>query len=502
MTELRGEGAPPVRDPATGGLTAPLRLRAAEARLEAPLEISPETPVSSLVERMTREGASVAVAIDAAETPVGIVTEQDVARRVAFRTSPETPCAKVMSSPVKTLAADERLYRAIVAMRANRLRHMPVVGASGRVVGILNLGDALAACAGRLLAHFERLSPVHDIAAMARARSAQPAAAAELAAGGAHGPEIQSWLSDFNNDLHGRIAALCVREMADAGLGPPPVRFALIVMGSGGRGESGLSPDQDNGLVLDDYPDAEHDAVDAWFREFARRLTDGLAQIGLPYCRGGVMATSPLWRKSLRQWRGQLDYWMGRRNEAALRNADIFFDFRPVWGEARLAESLRAHVGEQLRRAPSFIAAMARQDDEYEVALGVFRRFSLERQDAAHRGEVNLKLGAMTPLVDAARLLALREGVAATSTLDRIAALRDKEVLRRDEADRLIAGYGDVADMLIRQQIADFQANRTPSSFVPPDALTARERDRLAEALRAIRGLRELVRLELLRRIF
>lgn len=490
------------RDPASGGLTAPFRLRARDARLEAPLEVSPTTPVSQLVERMARQGASIALVRDSDGALVGIVTEQDVTRRIAFRTAAETPCAAVMSSPVKTLAADERLYRAIVAMRANRLRHMPVVEPSGRIAGILNLGDALAASAGRLLSQFERLSPAESVAAMARARSAQPQAAAELVAGGAHGPEIQAWLADFNNDLHGRIAALCVDEMAEAGLGAPPVPFAVIVMGSGGRGESGLAPDQDNGLVLDDYPDAAHDVVDAWFLEFARRLTDGLAQIGLPYCRGGVMATSPLWRKSLSQWRAQLDYWMRRRNEAALRNADIFFDFRPVWGEAALADELRRHVAETVRQAPGFLAAMARQDDDYEVALGVFRRFAVERADAAHRGEINLKLGAMTPLVDAARLLALREGVAATSTLDRLAALRARDVLRRDEADRLTAGYVDIADMLIRQQIADFQAGRPLSSFVPPDALTARERDRLAEALRAIRGLREIVRFEILGRLF
>ena len=29
-------------------------------------------------------------------------------------------------------------------------------------------------------------------------------------------------------------------------------------MGSGGRGESYLFPDQDNGFILADYPDAEH----------------------------------------------------------------------------------------------------------------------------------------------------------------------------------------------------------------------------------------------------
>jgi signal-transduction protein with cAMP-binding, CBS, and nucleotidyltransferase domain len=112
--------------------------------------------------------------------------------------------------------------------------------------------------------------------------------------------------------------------------GQPPVPFALIFMGSGGRGESGLAPDQDHGLVLADYPDSEHRAVDLWFRSFSQRVTQALAELGFPLCRGGVMATNPLWRKSLPQWRAQLSYWMRRRNPAVLRSADIFFDFRGV----------------------------------------------------------------------------------------------------------------------------------------------------------------------------
>jgi CBS domain-containing protein len=167
-----------------------------------------------------------------------------------------------------------------------------------------------------------------------------------------------------------------------------------------------------------------------------------------------------------------------------------------------LADALRQHIGAAVRTAPGFLQSMARQDDEYEVALGFFRRFAVEREDLAHRGEVNLKLGALTPMIDAVRLLALRAGVEEASTLARLADLQARSVLSRDEADRLAAGYADLADMLLRRQIQDIRSGRQPSAFVPPEALTARERDGLEEALRSIRDLRTGVRLELLGQAF
>jgi signal-transduction protein with cAMP-binding, CBS, and nucleotidyltransferase domain len=389
---------------------------------------------------------------------------------------------------------DEPLYHAIARMRRAGRRHIPAVDSGGRVVGMLRLDAALAASSVRLLSQIDRLTHDRTIAGMAAARSAQAEVAAELLADGATAPEVQAWLSDFNNDLHARVARLLLDE-------PPPVAFSLLVMGSGGRGESGLAPDQDNGLVLADYPDERHDEIDAWFRGFSGRLVDALAELGLPLCRGGVMATSPLWRKSLGQWRRQLDGWIARRREAALRSADIFFDFRCVFGEASLARELRAHVAARVRGATAFLAAMARQEEDYDVALGLFDRFVRERDDPRHRGEVNLKLGALTPVVDAVRLYALREGVEETSTVQRIARLEAAGVFTRDEADALAAGYAEAAGALLTRQVADARAGRRPSNFVAPETLTARERRHLVEGLKAIRALHSRVRVDFTGRI-
>ena len=121
--------------------------------------------------------------------------------------------------------------------------------------------------------------------------------------------------------------------MAAEGWGEPPAAAATIVMGSGGRGENFLFPDQDNGFIVADYPDDEHGRFDAFFLELAERMCRDLNEIGIPYCNGYCMAVNPLWRKTLPQWIAQIGTWARKGSLVAVRLADIFFDFQPVWGE-------------------------------------------------------------------------------------------------------------------------------------------------------------------------
>ena len=72
--------------------------------------------------------------------------------------------------------------------------------------------------------------------------------------------------------------------MLDEGLGEPPVPFSTVIMGSGGRDENFLYPDQDNGLILQDYEDEQHSVVDPFFVEFSERMTKMLNNVGFPLC--------------------------------------------------------------------------------------------------------------------------------------------------------------------------------------------------------------------------
>jgi signal-transduction protein with cAMP-binding, CBS, and nucleotidyltransferase domain len=460
----------------------------------APLACPPGMPVAELIQRMAAAAASSALVLDGEGRIAGIVTEQDVTRRIAYKVPGEAPVEAVMSRPVLAVPSEEYLYRAVARMRRHGLRHMPVVDGAGRPIGSLDLHDALAATSAQLMRQIDGLTQDSTVPGLKEVKAAQIQLAGELFDDGLPAPEIQGLLTDINRDIYRRIVDLALAEMADQGWGRPPAAFDALIMGSGGRGESFLFPDQDNGFVIADYPDGEHTAIDAFFIELAQRMTRDLDAVGLPLCQGFVMATNPLWRKTLTQWRAQTAQWATRRSEQAVLNADIFFDFQPVWGEGRLARDLRAHVARLARTSREMLQAIAVDEGYHRVALGFFGGLTTERGDAGHRGEINLKHEGTMPLVEAIRLMALAEGVEETATLARIDRLHRKGVLRRDEQDYLVGAFGHIAFLLLRQQLADLRAGKKPGNFVPVEALSERERDILIDSLKAVDLFRKRVR--------
>jgi CBS domain-containing protein len=374
---------------------------------------------------------------------------------------------------------------------------MPVVDAAGGLCGMLYLHDALAAADPSLVEHIDRLTHEATLEGLREVKAAQVRLAADLFADRVPAPEIQSLISHINNDIYRRVVRLNLDAMRSEGWGAPPVGFAVIVMGSGGRGESFLFPDQDNGFILADYPDDEHGRIDPFFIELAERMTSQMDQLGFPLCRGGVMAINPVWRKTASQWRQQVSRWIRGRSEIAMQLCDVLFDFQSVYGETELAEELRRVILDQIRACPGFLRDMFGVQAEHRAGLGWFNRLLTERDDPAHRGKINLKYSGTLPLAEAVRLLALRGGIAATGTVARIDALAAAGQLSRDVRDHLRGAFDHVTGLQLRQQIADYESGRPVSNYVDPAELTAREIDLLKDGFRAINSFRDHVRSEL-----
>jgi signal-transduction protein with cAMP-binding, CBS, and nucleotidyltransferase domain len=468
----------------------------------APPTVTEATSCGELVRVIVAAAASSAIVIDGAGRVRGIVTERDVARRIAFRVAPETPVERVMTAPVETIRDGDRLYHAIARMRRAGRRHMPVLSDAGALVGMLDLHDTLSQASAQLVDQIDRLTHEGTLEGLQAIKAAQVGLAAELFADDLPAPEVQALLTHINNDIHRRIIEAELGAMTAEGWGEPPVPFAAIIMGSGGRGENFLYPDQDNGFILADYPDPRHGAIDPYFLELAARMTRTLDAVGFPLCRGNVMATNPVWRKTLPQWTAQVRGWTRKRGNIALRLCDIFFDFQPVFGDAAMAGALRDFVARVVKDNFLFLHEMYREEAEHDVALGLFGRLVTEREDEAHKGQINLKYAGTIPLVEGVRLIALRHGLTETSTLARIDALHRAGFLDRNEQDYLAGAFRHITGLLLRQQIADFKAGRTVASYILPELLSTREKDMLVDSFKAIREFRGKVKAQFTAELF
>lgn len=456
---------------------AALARSAAAAMAPPPPALPPETSLADVLAVMAAARASCVLAVDAEARPVGILTEQDIARRVAFRLPPDTPLSAAMTQPIVACAGADGLWRAIALLRAKGLRHLPVLDSAGRCIGLLHRAEALAAASGKLLTHLDALAG--EDAAVKRA---QADVATALLAEGLPATEVVALVNGINAELHRRLLERAIAAEPE----PPPVPFTLLLMGSLGRGESLLRPDQDNGFILADYPDADHARIDPWFRRVAEAWCRALDSVGFDLCTGGVMAMNPLWRKTLAQWRDQVAIWARRRSGAALLFADIFLDFRAGWGETAPAEALRREVVAVLEAQPALLMALAAQDAKFGVGLTFLGRFVDDEEGPGTR--TDLKLHGLMPLVAAARIAALRAGVAGPGTAARLVGLAEHGVIGAAEAERLYSALALLLDAVLRQQLADHAAGRKPGNLVDTDAMLAAERTALRDALKAVRG--------------
>jgi signal-transduction protein with cAMP-binding, CBS, and nucleotidyltransferase domain len=380
--------------------------------------------------------------------------------------------------------ATEQLYRALARMRREGTAALAVVDGDARPLGVLHVEDALAMPIAEALGALATATSWKGPAEMTAAKSAQAALADALLRAGEPVMPVLEVISTLNGELMGAVLRRSLATMAGDGWGDPPVPFAAIVMGSGGRRESLLRPDQDHGFILADYPDAEHGRIDAFFVELAERMTRALEGVGFPRCHGHVMAVNPLWRKTLPQWCEQVSLWTRSRSNNAILLSDIFFDFRAIFGAVELADALRDHVTRTAREAAGFLAQMSWRKAEQATAIDLFGRLVAHDGDA--KDAFDLKLHGTMPFTNVIRLLALKNGIAATGTLERLARLAEAGVFAAEDAGSRRAEFEFMMALLLRAQIGQIAAHHPVTTLIDPRALSEAERGRVVKAVREL----------------
>jgi CBS domain-containing protein len=269
-----------------------------------------------------------------------------------------------------------------------------------------------------------------------------------------------------------------VLRWAEADLGPAPVPWAWIAIGSEGRMEQTLLSDQDNALAFADEGAVARD----WFRAFAERVNDDLEAAGFPRCPGGYMARN--WLGTTTEWRGRFRAWIHQPTPQGLMEAAIFFDHRRVAGRLDL-EPLEEEVLEA-RDQPIFLRAMAGE------ALRFAPPQMLRLRIGGESSVVNLKKQGISPIVFLARCFALEVGVRARSTLDRIAAVERAGRLDPETGGNVSEAFRFLVGLRLHVQLRMLVEGRPVVDEVTLAELTPIERTRLKESFRAVKAWQEL----------
>ncbi|WP_138495545.1 DUF294 nucleotidyltransferase-like domain-containing protein [Paenibacillus pinistramenti] len=247
---------------------------------------------------------------------------------------------------------------------------------------------------------------------------------------------IEEWNEGVNrlqDEVMRQATIICERQLAEAGAGDPPVPFAFVLFGSGGRCEQTSWSDQDNGLI---YADGGGTEAQQYYEKFGEQLSNLLVDIGYPPCRGRVMASNPMWRLSLKEWQDQLSGWVETLRWEDVRYLTIASDLRCIAGDEGLAKAWKRSFMDLLGRSEALEAALLGNTVRHKAALNVLGQVITERF-GEHAGEFDVKYGLYIPLVNGIRCMALYYGIEESSTQERISKLHELEAFPRPWLDAL-----------------------------------------------------------------
>jgi DNA polymerase-3 subunit epsilon/CBS domain-containing protein len=370
-------------------------------------------------------------------------------------------------------------------MNRLRIRHLGVTNETGHVVGALSARDLLRLRAEGSIELGDEIDQAADVHDLGRAWAKPPRVVAGLLGEGLLGIDIAALISHQLGALTQRAAVLAERRLRQEGHGEAPRPYALAVLGSAGRGESLLALDQDNALIYADG--AEPDDSDRWFAALGAHVADILNDVGVPYCKGGVMAKNPQWRGSVSTWRQRIGQWIEWSRPADLLSVDIFFDMRGVHGDVGLADLVWREAFDAAKGRPAFAKLLVESGGPMETGLNFFGGFRTDK------GRVDVKKAGLFGLVTATRALAICHHVVERSTPARLAGIR---ALGRGggDLDALAEAQQVFLDLALAQQIDDMSRGIPPSNAVEVKRLSPRDRDRLRGALKAVGQLDRLTR--------
>ncbi|MDN3557679.1 DUF294 nucleotidyltransferase-like domain-containing protein [Halomonas maura] len=408
----------------------------------------------------------------------GILTDSDFRKRVvAEGRSPDTPVGEVIGKNVIAIQSDESVHEAMLCMLRHNIHHLPVMYRR-RPVGIVHLSDIIRYETQSSLYLVSNIFHQPSVEGLARLAPDVSAAFVRMVEEGADSRMVGSALSTIGRSFTRRLL-----ELAEARLGPPPVPYCFMALGSMARNEQSIVTDQDNALVLsDEFVPEQHDG---YFREMAKIVSDGLDACGYPYCKGDIMATNQQWRQPLSVWKRYFTEWIEQPNPERLLHSSIFFDLDPVYGENVLVEQLQDLVAQKAATHPLFLAAMARNALNRTPPLGFFRTFVMEK-DGKHNNSINLKRRGTAPMVDLIRVHALACGSNAQNSFDRLDDIDRTQLLAPGVSDRLRYALEFLSMSRIHHQVFDIQHDQAPDNNIEPENVTSSERHNLKDAFQAL----------------
>lgn len=445
-------------------------------------------------EKMNEANVGSMIVVDENKFPIGVFTDRDLRKIIATGNfQDQQPVHTIMNTPVITIAPNVPVADVQIKMVKNKIHHICVTkdgSDQSEVVGVISNHD--------LLLH-QGNNPAILIREIHRAQSGDALASlrdkAEVLLKKYIYQEVSiqftsTIMSEINDAIIIQANKIVEEQLAGEGKKKPSVNFCWLAIGSEGRREQLLRTDQDNALVYEAVPDNKVEEVKAYFLEYAEAVTKILNEVGFEYCPANMMASNPKWCLSIAEWNSLFSDWIHSGTSEDLMMINIFFDFRPIYGDFSLGSELAAHIHKETEDKALFFSRLAKNAQENPPPLTFFRNFMVER-GGAHKDKFDIKARAMMPLTDAARVLILQHRITeVNNTVRRFETLAELE----PQNSELFMLAGEAYETFMRFRVIAGLENMNSGRYLDPSLLNKLERMQLRYSFGPIADIQTLLK--------
>ncbi|MDO9614895.1 MAG: putative nucleotidyltransferase substrate binding domain-containing protein, partial [Bacteroidota bacterium] len=164
--------------------------------------------------------------------------------------------------------------------------------------------------------------------------------------------------------------------------------------------------------------------------------------------KGNIMAKNPVWCKPINAWEKYFAKWIVTPEPQNLLDAMIFFDFRNIYGKEEFTDRLRETIGVLIKQQSVFL---------YHLAHNTFNLKTQQISSGTIISDKNTETidlkNAVSVLVMFARTYSLQNNIWGTNTIDRLNALKTKQVLNENTVDEIIYAYNFLMGLRFKNQV-------------------------------------------------
>jgi len=452
--------------------------------------------VGEVAKVLTVKGIGSILVCDDNQKLKGIITERDLVTKVLARDIGEClrdiKAKEIMTPNPFFITPETYMYEAASFMLSHNIRHLPVLE-DNTIVGIVTIRDLMRFRSQKTVLLVGKAKEAQTIDELKKIKLEIATVAKTLLMENNSHIDTMEIISYIHHNIIRRCFELVLNEETSTGCKLPDIKYSFIIMGSGGRREMLLGPDQDNGIIFEDYPDELEAEVSKFFIPFTEKLVKALDTVGYPLCNGKVMANNPIWRGKLSEWKKRVSKWITVPEPQRVRFSTIFFDLYSLIGDSNLCNELKKHIFNEIKNNLIFLYQMMELDYKHKVPLGLLNRF-ITSNDEKHKGELSVKENGSIFIVDCIRMYCLEHGIPHQNTMDRLNKLQDMNIFNSTTVDHIKAAFEFFTYIRLKNELKLIDENKKPSHYLDPYTLPKDEQEALKEAFKVADKLQDSTR--------